>query len=350
MGHGYVIPKFIWNIEPTTIALTGITIGYTALNPKYIRICFGLFALLASLNYFYLLPKHQFNWFANFQTHYPDGSELVANTTSPYGMIPAPLSHFTAEDIGAVALMFITAYALAYSFYYLRKNLFKIMMYKMGSPYEIEDRWQTYKVKYYAKKFGGWKMILHWFFTLAQTIIPLLVFQTLSIAPVQDPNNGGSWKFPWNLIGGALFYTVFMFGGWALWYAWLWKRYIDKDKEMMLSINYEIADVDEVGNKTVKRKGKSWMYMVYTLWFWGLVVIFHLLHLIVYVVDLISPGDNAGLVYPTFIVAVFISFVQFGLSIFFYVINRSSSKPKRDMDTGEFVMTDKKYLPLTEES
>lgn len=308
MGHSYVVPLYMYNIEPITFALIGLAIGFTCWNRRHIRWTLMFLLILGIFNFIFMAPGNKFNWFYTLQTHYGTGQTI--NTTSyseKYSAkVPSHLAQFTAEDIGLLFLMLVVVYGLANAWYEFRVRVFKINMFSKGKVHIKEDKWGAVLMEYFSKKIFNkdfFKLSLIYLANIVQVVIPMLIFQMLSIYKVQF--NGatvigeGKW-FPYNVIFGLVSYGVCVIGIYILFYLWLIPYVIDPERTLGLSHYFIKKDNLEEKYRDNVIFHSRWMYFFYHLIFLVVVVIYHLLHVAIAAADIIGAGSEIGMVYLIF--------------------------------------------------
>jgi len=324
MGQSYIVPKHPWFIEPTTIILAAITLGYTAPSKMYMMIIYFLFACAGCFNYLYNVGRHRFSWVGNFQTFTTGGQTYNVNITDWNGQpVDAAYSLFTQDDIGKLSMLMVSYILMSLTVYYTKKFFFGIVTWKRGKAFTCQDAYQNDKVVTRVPKLWSWKGVVYVIWTIAQTFGFPFFFQLFSWQRIQQgiPMDGtldDNPLIPWNTALVGVVGTIW-FVGWALvWFLWLWPKVIDKTKCMMLSAHY------------MKEGLSRWAYyFVFQVWIWFLYVTFLANHAIwSYTV---GPGHSTMIFILTFILAI----VHIGLTLYGYFVGRRKAMNGNDYQYKE---------------
>jgi len=322
MGQSYIVPKHPWFIEPTTIILSAITLGYTAPSKMYMMIVYFLFVCGGTFNYLYNVGRHRFSWVGNWQTFTTGGQTYNVSIVDPDGnQVDAAYSLFTQDDIGKLSMLLVAYILMSVTLYCTKKFFFGIVTWKRGKAFSCQDVYQNDKIVTRVPKLLNWRGLVYVIWTIAQTVGFPILFQLFSWQRIQQGIGGDldtNVKVPWNTALVGVVGTIW-YGAWALlWFLWLWPKVIDKDKVMIVSAHY------------MKKGLSKWAYyFAFELWIWFLYVLFLVNHAIwTYTV---GPGHSTMIFILTFIIAI----VHLVLTLYGYFDGRRKAILDNDIQYKE---------------
>lgn len=344
----YIAPDYFWNLEPVTIVLAGVGVGFTAINKQFIVIIYMLYLLSGVFNYLHLITGHKMNFWSTWETT----DRIQANVTHlDSGYLSDEHTRFTADDMGGVRLMDFSFLVLAIAVYLCRKNFFHYVWFKKGVFSKKSDIYDETKILKFVSKVFSWRILVHYLIRVVQFWPCLLVFQFLSIKHISYGTLADD-PFPWNALAGIGMYTFWFWGIGILWF-WLWPNFLDPKLEFMLSKdfpgfkNLREDEMEEIEMKELKVEGtqtetstndefKSGKRKKTTVWYFVYFGIIYVICVSFLIFQIIFMYANGGEILPAFGLTLLIVPMLLGLSWWGWYSTRRPSDP-----TGFYIKIDR---------